>query len=443
MYIVVINNMTTTTSDEHTYPDPDTHPDTVLDIIVSNVNKTPKYVFIVPYRNREQHRVFFSTYIQKIMEDVPADDWMYYFVNQTDTRPFNRGGMKNIGFLAMKYRYPNDYKNMIFIFNDIDTLPYDKNVLDFNTKHGIIKHYYGFKFALGGIFSITGEDFEKTSGFPNFWAWGGEDNLIHTRAIQVGIQIDRTVFFSIGDMNILQFADGLKRLICRDELATTLQADNIDGITTIKNLNYQIVDETHTIDVTTFDTLVSPSILRFEEQTIDRIGKIRVNNTSSNSSINQIKNTFFKEINKSSPNTYHQQNMSSVQKLVSGTLHQHPHQHQHQHQHQQQLSKTTTIERPIYQPIVQANLPFGKNNIFDVKNSNRKGQMYRSPPAMPTYIPMKPANTPAPQGTGGGAVFARKNTPDPNIILPINRPATSYSGPPRTMQNFGMRALFM
>ena len=42
MYIVVINNMTTTTSDEHTYPDPDTHPDTVLYIIESNANKTPK-----------------------------------------------------------------------------------------------------------------------------------------------------------------------------------------------------------------------------------------------------------------------------------------------------------------------------------------------------------------------------------------------------------------
>lgn len=419
----------TTTSDDNMpiIPDTDTVSNTVSNTI-SNINKPPKFVFIVPYRNREQHRVFFSTYIQKIMEDVSADEWMYYFVNQTDTRPFNRGGMKNIGFLAMKYKYPNDYKNMIFIFNDIDTLPYDKNVLDFNTKHGIIKHYYGFKFALGGIFSVTGEDFEKTSGFPNFWAWGGEDNLIHTRAIQVGIHIDRTVFFSIGDMNILQFADGFKRLICRDELATTLQADNIDGITTIKNLNYQIVDETHMIDVTSFDALVSPSILRFEEQTIDRIGKIRVNNTSSNSSINQIKNTFFKEINKSSPNIYNQQNMSSVQKLVSGTL--------------QQPPKTTTIQRQIYQPIIQANLPFGKNNIFDV-NNNGKGQMYRSPPAMPTYIPMKPANTPAPHGAGVGGVFARKNTPDPNIILPINRPATSYSGPPRTMQNFGMRALFM
>lgn len=437
MYIVDLTLLMTTTSDDP-YPDthPDPYPETEPNTVLSNVNKPPKFVFIVPYRNREQHRVFFSTYIQKIMEDVPADDWTYYFVNQTDTRPFNRGGMKNIGFLAMKYRYPNDYKNMIFIFNDIDTLPYNKNVLDFNTRHGIIKHYYGFKFALGGIFSVTGEDFEKTSGFPNFWAWGGEDNLIHTRAIQVGIQIDRTVFFSIGDMNILQFADGLKRLICRDELATTLQADNIDGITTIKNLNYQIVDETHMIDVTTFDTLVSPSILRFEEQTIDRIGKIRVNNTSSNSSINQIKNTFFKEINnKSSTNTYNQQNMSSVQKLVSGTL---PHQQQ-----QQQPPKTTTLQRQIYQPIVQANLPFGKNNIFEIKNNNNnnngKGQMYRSPPTMPTYIPMKPANTPAQQG----AVFARKNRPDPNIILPVNRPATSYSGPPRTMQNFGMRALFM
>ena len=90
----------------------------------------PKFVFIVPYRNREQHRVFFNTYIHKIMEDVPAKDWTYFFIHQTDRRPFNRGGMKNIGFLALKERYPNDYKNMIFIFNDIDTLPYDKNVMD-------------------------------------------------------------------------------------------------------------------------------------------------------------------------------------------------------------------------------------------------------------------------------------------------------------------------
>ena len=88
----------------------------------------PKLIFIIPYRDRIQHMSFYTTYIQKVMEDIPKEDWTYFFVHQTDSRPFNRGAMKNIGFLAIKYKYPNDYKNIILIFNDIDTLPYDKKV---------------------------------------------------------------------------------------------------------------------------------------------------------------------------------------------------------------------------------------------------------------------------------------------------------------------------
>lgn len=259
---------------------------------VAVVPKVPKFVFIVPYRNREQHRVFFNTYIHKIMEDVPSEDWTYFFIHQTDHRPFNRGGMKNIGFLALKDRYPNDYKNIIFIFNDIDTLPYDKNILNYNTEFGVIKHFYGFTFALGGIFSVRGGDFERINGFPNYWAWGGEDNVVNERAKQFGIVIDRSNFYTLGHMNILQFADGLKRTICRDELATSTIPNIADGISKITNLTFSIYDDTHMIDVFTFDTYIAPGQLRFEEQALDKITKIRVNLVSAVQNIKELRNTY-------------------------------------------------------------------------------------------------------------------------------------------------------
>lgn len=252
----------------------------------------PKFVFIVPYRDREPHRVFFSTYIHKIMEDIPSEDWTYYFIHQADKRPFNRGAMKNIGFLALKNKYPEDYKNIVFIFNDVDTLPYDKNVLHYHTDFGVVKHFYGFHFALGGIFSIRGVDFERINGFPNYWAWGGEDNVIQQRAKEFGLIIDRTNFFTIGNPVILQFADGMKRLICRDELATSIMPKNKDGIITITDLTYQIYTDTHMIDVTTFHTYISPDQLLFEEQTLDKLNKIRVSPLKAVQNIRELKGKY-------------------------------------------------------------------------------------------------------------------------------------------------------
>jgi hypothetical protein len=225
------------------------------------------------------------------MADVPPEDWTYFFIHQTDRRPFNRGAMKNIGFLALKHKYPNDYKNIIFIFNDIDTLPYDKNILHYHTDFGVIKHFYGFEFALGGIFSIRGIDFERINGFPNFWAWGGEDNLIHQRAKDYGLVIDRSTFYSIGNANILQFADGIKRLICRDELATSLIPNHIDGISKITNLTFNIYDDTHMIDVLTFESYISHTQLHFEEDTLDKLTKIRVSPSNAIRNIKQLQDT--------------------------------------------------------------------------------------------------------------------------------------------------------
>lgn len=234
----------------------------------------PKIVFIIPYRDRAEHKEFFTVYMKHVLEDIPKTDYEIYFVEQKNTLPFNRGAMKNIGFLALKYKYPNDYKNITFVFNDVDTVPYSKNIINYDTTPGVVKHYYGFKFALGGIFSIKGEDFERTNGFPNFWAWGGEDNYMQKRVEYAGLYIDRSVFFNILDKNILQLCDGVKRLICRKEAATVVNMTTTDGLVTIRNLNYEFKDEY--INVYNFQTTRDPRMLRFEEQNIAVESKIRL-----------------------------------------------------------------------------------------------------------------------------------------------------------------------
>ena len=234
----------------------------------------PKIVFIIPYRDRAEHKEFFSVYMKHVLEDIPKTDYEIYYVEQKNTLPFNRGAMKNIGFLAIKYKYPDHYRDISFVFNDIDTVPYSKNIINYETTRGIVKHYYGFKFALGGIFSIKGSDYETTNGFPNFWSWGGEDNYMQKRAQQAGLVIDRSCFFNILDKNILQLCDGIKRLICRKEAATVVNMSTMDGLITIRNLNYDFKDEY--INVYNFETTRDPRTLRFEEQNIAVETKIRL-----------------------------------------------------------------------------------------------------------------------------------------------------------------------
>ena len=122
---------------------------------------SPKIVFIIPYRNRENDKIHFEVYIKYLLEDFNKDDYEIYYSHQNDSRAFNRGAVKNIGFIAMRDKYPDDYKNIVFVFNDIDILPIRKDLLNYYTTKGVVKHFYGFNYALGGIFSITGYDFEK------------------------------------------------------------------------------------------------------------------------------------------------------------------------------------------------------------------------------------------------------------------------------------------
>lgn len=227
----------------------------------------PHIVFIIPYRNREPQKFFFENYMTYLMEDYEeGKNYLIYFVEQNDSRPFNRGAMKNIGFIAIRNIYPKSYKNIIFIFNDIDAVPYKKHLLDFSkTKDGVISHHYGFKFALGGIVSITGNDYERINGFANYWSWGFEDNLLQNRAQRAGISIDRSNFFEINDMRILHINDGNKKTLNRKYMYELVLDKGDNGINTISNLDYQINEETRTINVSCFDVEYSPWLGKFEQ----------------------------------------------------------------------------------------------------------------------------------------------------------------------------------
>jgi hypothetical protein len=233
------------------------------------MTSVPKIVFIVPYRNRPQHKFFFSNYVTTILSD--RDDYEIYFSHQCDPRSFNRGGTKNIGFLAIKNKYPNDYKNITFVFNDVDTIPF-ANLFDYETVPGIVKHFYGFKYALGGIVSIKGSDFEATNGYPNFWGWGMEDNVLQTRCEKIGLKVDRSQFFPIGNPNILQLFDGVTRIINRKDPWRAQHDDGIDGIRTIHKLSYTIdTESTNPLDnihVVSFDKLFIINISTFMTGTV-------------------------------------------------------------------------------------------------------------------------------------------------------------------------------
>lgn len=217
----------------------------------------PKIIFIVPYRDRKEQKHFFLKYMNYILEDYKKSDYKIYFIHQNDYREFNRGGLKNIGFLVMKNQYRNNYQNITFVFNDIDSVPYKKGLLDYKTKQGNIKHFFGTTKTLGGIVSITGSDFEKIGGFPNYWTWGFEDNVLYNRAMKNNLKIDRSTFFPLFNHNIIHLTDNLKRTININHTNFNNSCDDKNNLNSIYKIHYKTnKSELNIIDINNFDILL-------------------------------------------------------------------------------------------------------------------------------------------------------------------------------------------
>jgi len=225
-------------------------------------------LFIIPYRGREQQKHFFEIYTQYLLEDVDPSTYEIVFAHQKNDLPFNRGAMKNIGFLYAKDKYPY-YRDIVFVFNDIDTLPYKKGLLDFSLKKNEIKHYYGFKSCLGGIFAIRGSDFERINGFPSFWNWGWEDTVIYDRAVAASITINRDQYYDYGDSNILQLVDGIKKEIPLKIDSLYKNTIILDGLSTLQKVVYEKNDM---LDVLYFECGFNP----YQDNDIQTVYSTRV-----------------------------------------------------------------------------------------------------------------------------------------------------------------------
>ena len=216
----------------------------------------PEIILIVPYRNRAPQKKVFECVMPTILED---EKYKIFFIHQKDNRPFNRGAMKNIGFIYIKEKYPNDYKNMTLVFHDIDYLPYYKNQFNYKTQKNIVKHFFGYKHTLGGIFSINAEDFENINGFPNIWTWGLEDNVIQTRCRKANLIPDRSRFIQAGSQEdqVITLWHGWDRLINNKIFAKFKATSSIDGVTIIKNIKFdtkEISENIYIVNVTSFIT---------------------------------------------------------------------------------------------------------------------------------------------------------------------------------------------
>lgn len=214
-------------------------------------NGTPPLVFIIPYRDRAEHRSQFLEAVDIYFKQLKKEkDYIILFSHQFDERPFNRGAIKNLGFIYIKQKYPRDYKNITLVFNDVDIFPtFDISLDYYQTIHGTIKHFYGVDFALGGSISITGYDFERINGFPNYWEWGMEDNVLQSRALFHGITIDRSNMAKIGDDTYTQLQHGETRVVDNKIILKMKEDNGENGITTISNIDFSSLRAAKYIEV--------------------------------------------------------------------------------------------------------------------------------------------------------------------------------------------------
>lgn len=213
-----------------------------------------KVAIIVPFRAlREQERTKqlkrFVPYMCDFLKRANLDYNIFVIEQSEDGYKFNAGQTKNIGFhIAKQFNY--DY----YIFHDVDLLP-NKDLMYAYQRYpdlptGMAGMWEKYKYYpngskipefIGGIFSISKNDFESANGYPNnHWGWSKDDAILLYRLKKSGRTVD---VLEKGSLKEMKHKHGRSKREWENILYGMLEKD--DEITWkyngLYNLNYIIL----------------------------------------------------------------------------------------------------------------------------------------------------------------------------------------------------------
>jgi hypothetical protein len=163
-----------------------------------------RLTIVVPYRNRAAHLKQFVAHVRAYFSRDKADWQIPYqvlVIEQEDGLLFNRGALKNIGFLLGEFE--SDYT----CFHDVDYLPIwaDYSYVDVPTAivwYGAearpiapgspIKLTHSLDEFFGAAVLVPNGLHRRVNGYSNsYWGWGSEDRDLRRRFLAAGIKLGR------------------------------------------------------------------------------------------------------------------------------------------------------------------------------------------------------------------------------------------------------------
>lgn len=124
--------------------------------------------------------------------------YQIFVIEQNRKEKFNRGKLRNIGFVEAWKRFRFD----CVIFHDADVIPInaqipygcdpDTRLQPVHLSSAMDRHGYKLLYPklAGGVLKMTPEHFVRINGYSNlYWVWGGEDDDLYRRIILHGLNI--------------------------------------------------------------------------------------------------------------------------------------------------------------------------------------------------------------------------------------------------------------